>query len=109
MAAVMRAPGLLTKPEDFEIGQEQEFRFPSGPAAVEIRCPNLKCPGCKRQRSGRRVPPPVPERKDVLLFEELSEAVDLIGGDSDAPAVCQALSYVVQHITEATRKLGRVD
>ena len=46
MAAAMRAAGLLAKPEDLQIGEEKELRFRSGPAAVEIRCPNLECPGC---------------------------------------------------------------
>ena len=109
MAAAMRAPGLLAKPEDLQIGQEKELRFRSGPAAVEVRRPDLECPGCKRQRYGRGIPPPVPAGKDVLLFEQLREAVDLVGGDGDAPAVCQALPYVVQHISQAARKTGSVD
>ena len=97
MAAAVRAAGLLAKPEDLQIGQEQELRFRSGPAAVEVRRANLECPGGKRQRRGRGVPPPVPARKDVLLFEELRQPVDLVGGDGDAPAVCQALPHVFQH------------
>jgi hypothetical protein len=44
-----------------------------------------------------------------LLFEELGEPVDLIGGDRDAPTICQALPYVLQHITQTTRKPGSVD
>src|SRR4051795_9335305 len=106
MAAAMRAPGLLAKPEDLQIGEEKKLRFQSGPAAVEVRRPDLECPRCQRQRYGGSIPPPVPARKDILLFEQLREAVDLVGGDGDPPAACQALPYVVQHFSQAACESG---
>ena len=108
MATVMGASGLLAKPEDLQVGQEEELGFLGGPAAVEIRRLDLECPGCKRQRPGRGTPPSVAAGKDVLLFEQLCEAVNLIRGYGNAPAVCQTLPHVLQHVAQAARKPGRV-
>src|SRR5688572_14729570 len=66
MAAAVCAPGLLAKSKDLEVSQKDELRLRSGPAAVEVRRPDLECAGCKRQRRGSGVAQPVPTWKDVL-------------------------------------------
>ena len=108
MAAAMCATGLLAKPEYLQIGQEKELRFRSDQPLSRSDVRISSVPGASGSGTAE-ASPPVPAGKDILLFNELREAVDLVGSDGDPPAVCQALPYVVQQIIQATRKPGCVD
>ncbi len=89
----MGAAGLLAESENLQIGQQEQLRIERGPAAVEVGGANLERSRRQRRRSAVGGAAAVAPGKDVLLFEQLGEAVDLIGGDRHAPAILQPLPH----------------
>ena len=88
MPATVGAPGLLAEPEQLEIGQQHELAIRGRPSAVEVGGADLQ--GARQEwRRGRSASAAaVAAGKDVTLFEQLREAIDLIGGDGDCASHC---------------------